>query len=164
MAGNTPRTDTGQHPIVNTNLVTRANRTKVTLAGLVVFMDIIMLMLAFWLGYAARQYVPLLAIPESQPTFTDYIPTMFLHVVLIILVFYISRLYHQPRAISRIDNARNVIGAVTTGAVLAFGLQELLFKNSALEIEYPRGIFFYAWILSALLAVSGRETPRLACP
>lgn len=164
MAGDKPLPDTGQNALITNEHKAarpRADYGKSAMGLLVVGLDVGMLLLAFVLGYWARTRIPLLAIPEGQPPFVEYVPTMILQVTLMIITIYFSRLYHQPRAVSRFDYARNMVGAVTIGAALAFGLQGLFFKNSALEIDYPRSLFFYSWVLSAFLAVSGREFHRI---
>jgi exopolysaccharide biosynthesis polyprenyl glycosylphosphotransferase len=124
--------------------------------------DVLMLVAAFVLGYVVRMVVPLFDIPPTQPDFSRYVPTLILHVVIIVTLFYLARMYHQPRAVSRIDQARNVIGQVTIGSIIVFGLQELLLKNSPWDIvDYPRSTFFYVLIFSVLLVVLGREVMRV---
>ena len=137
-------------------------------AGLTVFMslllvilDLAMLMLAFLLSYEARNVFVLFSIPQNPPTLDQYLPTMLLHVGIVVSIFYGSRLYHQPRAISRMDQARLILMAVTVGSVLAFGVQGLIFKNTPFEVDYPRAMFFYAWIFSVLLVGVGREVYRM---
>ena len=117
MAGNKPFPDAGQEALITSEhriVRSHSSRAKTALGLLVVLLDIGMLVLAFGLGYWARVRIPLLAIPEGQPPFLEYIPTMILQVTLMIVTIYFSRLYHQPRAVSRFDYARNMVGAVTT--------------------------------------------------
>jgi cellulose synthase/poly-beta-1,6-N-acetylglucosamine synthase-like glycosyltransferase len=106
----------------------RSNRTKSLLRILLVSMDVLMLVAAFVLGYATRVYVPVLSIPASPPPLSNYLGTMILHAGMVALVMYFSRMYHQRRVISRIDQGRRILGAVTIGSMLAYGLQELIFK------------------------------------
>lgn len=138
-----------------------ARRTKIFLNTLLFFMDVLMLSLAFVLGYAARIYLPLLPRPDAQPPLVNYLPTMFLHVTIIISLFYFSQLYHQRRVFSRFDQARNIVVGVTIGAILASATQELIFKNTILEVDYPRGMFFYAWAFSFVMVGMGREAHRI---
>ncbi len=140
---------------------TNAGRKRFMLGVLLVALDVLMLSAAFILGYVARLYLPFFAIPANPPQLTEYIPTMILQIGVILTGFYFSLLYHQRRIISRIDYARAILATVTIGAVLANGLQELLFKNSPLEVDYPRGMFFYSWFFSVLLIIMGRETHRI---
>ena len=141
--------------------VARSRRTKSLLGVLLIFVDVLTLVGAFIVAYAARLYAPLFLIPIDPPDLTDYVPTLTLHVVMILLVMYFSRLYHQHLRMSRIDHARKILAATTIGAVLTFGLQDLLFKGSAFEVEYPRGLFFYNWMFSVAFVVFGRETHRI---
>jgi exopolysaccharide biosynthesis polyprenyl glycosylphosphotransferase len=105
--------------------------------------------------------LPLFSIPQSQPPFAQYLTTIALHIILIVTIFYLSQMYHQRRAISRIDHARNIVGAITVGALLVSGIQELIFKNTGFDpVDYPRSLFFYVWGFSVLLVVVGREFNR----
>ncbi len=119
--------------------------------------DALMLASAFALGYVARLTLPLLNQPAQPLSFILYIPTMLLQVIVVILTLYLSRLYHLPRAISRIDHARKVVGVLTVGSLMVYGLQGILFNNSIFEADYPRALLFYIWIFSIILTVAGRE-------
>jgi exopolysaccharide biosynthesis polyprenyl glycosylphosphotransferase len=136
----------------------RANRIKAVLDSMLVFVDIVMLLLAFVSGYYMRAAFvdPSVAIPP----FERYLPTMFLHTIVIVMVLYFSQMYHQRRTFSRIDLFRKMFGSVTIGAVLVFGMQDLIFRGTALEVDYPRSMFFLAWVFSVFFVFSGRESQR----
>ena len=141
--------------------VRNTNSIRAALGILLVLVDMTMLVAAFVLGYLARINLPFIPIVPDPVSLRDYLPTMILQVAIVLMVFYFSRLYHQRRVSSRIDHARNIIGAVTIGAVLTNGMQELIFKNTALDVDYLRGLFFYSWFFSVLLVVTGRELHRI---
>jgi exopolysaccharide biosynthesis polyprenyl glycosylphosphotransferase len=124
-------------------------------------LDVLMLIGGFLLGYVAWISLPMFANPLNPPSFAAYVPTMILQVMLVVTVFYFSRLYHQRRVVSRIDYGRNIFGAVTIGITLTYGLQDFLFKSTPLEVDYPRPMFVYTWLFSVLLIVAGRETHRI---
>ncbi len=123
---------------------------------LLIATDVFALVLAFWLGYWGREHLPFFSKPPSQPSFILYLPTALLHVVLIVTIFYLSQMYHQRRAISRIDHARDIIGAITIGTLLAGGAQPLIFKGTPFAVDYPRVLFFYVWGFSVVLVLTGR--------
>lgn len=162
MAGNSPPNaqpdtrviaQTLERAALNTERALRTERVKQAMLTFLVCIDAVMLVIAFVLGFIAR-------LPSPVPFF-QFVPTILLHVGTIMVIFYFSRFYHQRRALSRIDNARNIIGAVTVGALLVYSLQELLFRNTLYDpVDYPRSMFFYVWIFSALLVVLGREIHR----
>lgn len=152
---------TQERPIAPVQSVNRAAHIKTLLGVLLVLIDIVMLMAAFALAYKARTALPIFGLPVNPPPFSSYVPTMLLHVFTIIIMFYFSRMYHQRRALSRIDHARQILGVVTIGSVLVSGMQELIFKNSVFEVDYPRGMFFYAWGFSAIFSGFGRELHRV---
>lgn len=125
-----------------------------------VLVDMAMLVIAFVVGYQAREILPLLARPSEQPSILDYLPTIVLHTATIILTFYFAQLYHLKRAFSRIDQFRNVVGVVTLGTLLVSGIQEFFFQNTALEAIYPRSLLLYVWFFSLLFTGAGREIHR----
>ena len=122
--------------------------------------DSVMLIVAFIVGYEARELLPFFPRPEEQPALARYWPTIVVHTVTIVVMFYFSQLYHLKRAFSRIEQLRQVIGVVTLGTLLASGTQEFLLQNSTLEAVYPRSLLFYVWFFSVVLTVVGRELHR----
>ncbi|MEZ4670474.1 MAG: undecaprenyl-phosphate glucose phosphotransferase [Anaerolineae bacterium] len=142
-----------------TPAASRTNYTRTVLTVMQPLVDGLMLMVAFALAYWGRETIPLfINLPDVQPSLLRYLPTIVLQVIVIIGILYLTRLYHLPRAISRIDHARKVVGVVTVGSLLVYGLQAILFPSGSLfYVEYPRGLLFYVWILSTALVVFGRE-------
>lgn len=148
----------GTHPAKRARA---SSRVKLLLNGLLVISDLIALVLAFMTGYVARMALPFLPVPLAQPPFIGYLPTLTLHVVTIMSIFYISRLYHQRRSVSRIDQGRNIMVAVTVGAFMTMGIQEFIFKNTFFDsVDYPRSMFFYVWMFSFTFTIVGRELLR----
>ena len=133
---------------------------KLILGILLVVMDIVALSLAFVAAYQSRLYIPLFPIPDQQPPLAAYVPTIFLHVVIVVALIYFNQLYHQRRTFSRFDQLRSIVAVVTTGAVMVYGVQELIFRNSALYQSYPRSLFFYVLIYSVLFVGISRELHR----
>jgi len=133
---------------------------KEALRMLLVTMDIGALVAGFALGYYARQLLPFLPQPSSQPPFERYLPILILQIVIVILFFYFSRLYHQRRVFGRFDQLRSMVGAITLSALLTNGLQELLFRGTIFDVSYPRSLLFYAWFFSVLMVALSREAYR----
>lgn len=129
--------------------------------SLLLVLDIGMLTLAFALGHKARQVLPFFRIPDRVPPLVDYVPTIIMHITTILLMMYISRLYHPRRTFSRIDMMRQVAAAITMGTVLVFGLQDLIFRDSPYEVDYPRSLFFYVWLFSVVMVFAARELHRI---
>lgn len=142
----------------------RQKRVRALFGATLVTLDIGLLASAFMLGYWARANLPFFQLPSNvkQPDFIYYVPTMTLHILIIIGIFYVSRLYHLPRAVSRIDQGRKIIGIVTIGSLLAWALPDFLFKTTEFDVDYPRVLFFYVWVFSTILAIIGREVYQRA--
>ncbi|MBI1258308.1 MAG: undecaprenyl-phosphate glucose phosphotransferase [Chloroflexi bacterium] len=130
------------------------------LSTLLVATDALALVGSFFAAYWSRAHLPFFAIPRIQPEFYKYWILMLLHSSIILVIFYLSQMYHQRRAISRIDHGRYIIGAITVGALLVNGVQELFFRNTELAVEYPRVLFFYVWGYSVVFVLVGRELNR----
>ncbi len=144
--GPTPR-------VVNT---ITSGRIKRGMAFVLVLIDALMLTGGFALGYATRFWV-LDGDPALFPTFDRYLLILGLNLLVILLMFYSERLYHQRRTFSRFDVARTIVGVVTLGTVMVSGLQDLFLKNTLFEVDYPRTMFLYVWMYSVALVVIGRE-------
>lgn len=160
MARNSAAFNAVDNPIAAAVRPTRSRRVRQMLAMLLLILDVAMLALAFVLGYLARGVLPFFSVPDVQPPLVMYLPTMILHIVTIVILFYASRLYHQRRVFSRFDQARSIMAVVTFGALLANGVQELAFRNTILEVNFPRSTFFYVWLFSLILVPLGREFHR----
>ena len=126
--------------------------------------DILALITAFVIAYWARRYFPLvpqeLAPPPIREGFKIWFPTSLVHVTTLISVFFFARLYHQRRALSRIDQISTIFAAVSVGVVMTGGFSTFLFKNSVFDIDYPRQLVLYVWIVTLLGMVVGREVHR----
>jgi exopolysaccharide biosynthesis polyprenyl glycosylphosphotransferase len=139
----------------------RSERVKLAIDLLRAVTDIVMLALAFYLGYLLRPILPLAATPQGFPEFVRYLPTMALHILVIFGVFYFGRLYHMPRRFSRIDQARSILTKVTVGAFIVNGIQSFAYRSTIFDpVDYPRSMFLYVWVLSILLLIIGRELHR----
>lgn len=162
MAGNTPSIHISDENIADDAPVTSGKRFRALLRLLQIVIDFLMLVGAFVLGYLSREILPFFPFPPNgQPPIYNYMPTLVLHVSIIILMFYFNQLYHQRRVFSRFDHIRSIISVVTLGAVLVYGTQELIFRNSFLYVDYPRSMFVYVWFFSVILCSAGRECHRV---
>lgn len=154
MAGNSP----GRAPLKNA----RSQRLKTLLNVALVLTDITMLLVAFIVGYFVREGVQFVSNPAVSAPLFAYWPTIALQVLTIGAMFYFSRMYHQPRAISRIDMARSVSVLVTIGSLMVMSLQEIFFKNTLFDpVDYPRSLFFYVLVFSIIMVVLGRILHRM---
>ena len=102
----------GDSPLEHLKLARAASRSKrvqMALGALLVLLDLLMLTSAFVLGYQARHVLPFFPLPETPTPFERYIGTLILHVLSVVVIFYISRLYHLPRITSRIDQLQKIL-------------------------------------------------------
>lgn len=111
--------------------------------------DALMAGLAFAVAYALR----LQSEYENIAPFSDYWGMLFIHAITIILVLFFYRLYHRQRAASHIDEFYAIFGAASVGTIMAIAFISLVFKN---ELDYPRLMMVYTWVLTILLVWWGR--------
>ena len=114
-----------------------------------VALDAVMASLAFALGYFLR----LQSDYEDIAPFSEYGGMMVLHTLTIIVVFFFYRLYHRQRATSHIDEFYTLFGAASVGTVVSIAFISLIFKN---EMDYPRLMMVYVWLLTLALVWIGR--------
>jgi Undecaprenyl-phosphate glucose phosphotransferase len=124
-------------------------RTSWLLTTLLVAMDALMAGLAFVVAYFLR----LQSEYENIAPFSDYWGMLLIHVATVVLVFFFYRLYHRQRATSHIDEFYSVFGAASVGTIAAIAFISLIYKS---ELDYPRLMMVYAWVLTILLVAWGR--------
>ena len=121
-----------------------------------VLSDILMAALAFVFAYLLRLSLALPDAAVNVAPLDAYLGLMAVFIGSMVIVFFFARLYHQGRAISRIDELYTVFGAVSISAMMSVALSVLLFKNSAFELDFPRAMVIYAWLLTIVLVTLGR--------
>ena len=114
--------------------------------------DASMFCLAFFLAYQLRLYTtyPPLANP---PPFRQYWGMLWIQVLTLLFTFLLSRLYHQKPGMSRFDKLYGIFVAISIGTVMAMSFTSFIYKN---ELDYPRLMVAYSWLLTILLAPVGR--------
>ncbi len=124
-------------------------RAARVLTALLVLTDAAMAASAFALGYALR----LQSEYADIAPFGSYLGMMLIHATIIVLVFAFYRLYHRQRATSHIDELYSIFGAASVGTIVAIALIWLIYKN---QLDYPRLMMVYTWLLTIILVWLGR--------
>ena len=114
-----------------------------------VTIDILMIGLAFLVGYQLR----LRSEHENLQPFSAYWGMLLVHILSNLMVFFFYRLYHRQRSLSYIDQFYAIFGAASVGTIIAIAFISFAFKN---QIDYPRLMMVYTWILTILFASLGR--------
>ena len=114
-----------------------------------VAMDFLMAGLAFWGGYQLR----LRSEYENIQPFSFYWGMLLVHVIAILIVFFFYRLYHRQRSLSLIDQFYAIFAAASVGTIVAIAFISFFFKN---QLDYPRLMMVYVWILTILFSSLGR--------
>ena len=138
----------------------KKDRMKALFAVMLAVSDMLMAMLAFVLAYYIRREVHWPNQPQNLAPLQSYLGMLAVQVVSILFVFFFYRLYHQRRAVSRVDEFYAVFGAVSIGMMMSVAVSALTFKNSALEPDFSRVMIIYAWMLTIALVMAGRIVHR----
>jgi exopolysaccharide biosynthesis polyprenyl glycosylphosphotransferase len=138
----------------------KKDRMKALFAVMLAVSDMLMAMLAFVLAYYIRREVHWPNQPQNLAPLQSYLGMLAVQVVSILFVFFLYRLYHQRRAVSRVDEFYAVFGAVSIGMMMSVAVSALTFKNSALEPDFSRVMIIYAWVLTIALVMAGRIVHR----
>jgi exopolysaccharide biosynthesis polyprenyl glycosylphosphotransferase len=120
-----------------------------------VLSDAAVVALAFYLAYWLRQWVALPP-PVGISPFQAYLPMMIVQVVTMVVVYFFSRLYDVKRSMSPLDVFYRLFAATSIGTITTIAFTTLLFKNSALELDFPRVMTVYAWLVTAVLVMVSR--------
>ena len=107
----------------------RRDKYKAVFAVMLVLSDVLTTMAAFVLAYYIRREIPWPNPPQNMAPLRSYASMLIIQVVSILIVFFFYRLYHQRRAVSRVDEFYAIFGAVSIGtmmsvAILALSVQE----------------------------------------
>jgi Undecaprenyl-phosphate glucose phosphotransferase len=124
-------------------------KDKIVLGVMLALTDAVMVSLAFYASYHLR----LLTEHVNIGSFRDYAGLAVIHVVSVLLVFFMAKMYHRQRAFSHVDELSAVFSAVSIGTVLGIAVISFMYKQ---EIDYPRLMMVYAWALTLVLVAVGR--------
>jgi exopolysaccharide biosynthesis polyprenyl glycosylphosphotransferase len=121
-----------------------------------VIVDALMVMLAFMLAYRLRIIIPLPEPLVTEIPFVRYVGLMVVQVSAVVTTLFFYRQYYLPRAVSRVDQLYAVFAGVSIGTVVAVAVSAFTLKNSIFEVDYPRAMIIYAWLISIILIMLGR--------
>ncbi|MBX3080227.1 MAG: undecaprenyl-phosphate glucose phosphotransferase [Anaerolineae bacterium] len=144
-------------PKATLNALLLPGRVQDFLRGLQFLIDAAAITGAFAAGYWARQRFPLFAVPLDPPPFESYLSLFLIHASTLLILFFLNRLYHQKRAVSRIDLLYNVAASVSVGVVMTSGISTILLKGTGILQDYPRQMILYVWLLTIVFVMIGRE-------
>lgn len=127
-------------------------RTNWFLDLVTVAMDAAMIITAFFAAYHLRRVTeyPRPLVPRP---FGYYSGMLLIHTITLLATFFFYRLYHFKSGISRIDKSYSIMAAVSFGMVASVALISFVYKN---ELDYPRAMIIYAWLLTIVCAMVGR--------
>ena len=123
--------------------------------------DLIMVALSFYLAYWLRQLIAIPPAVEISP-FADYLGMMAIQVITMLVLYFFSRLYDVKRSMPRLDEFYRIFAATSIGTVVTIASTTFFFKNTALELDFPRVMIIYAWLLTVILVTAGRSVLVLA--
>jgi exopolysaccharide biosynthesis polyprenyl glycosylphosphotransferase len=116
--------------------------------------DAVMIALAFLIAYGIRWESAQADKSINLSSLSTYFGLLIVQIIAISTVMFWARLYHQARAVSRVDEFYAVFGAVSIGMMMSVAVSTLLFKS--LEFDFPRVLIIYSWLLTIVLVMIGR--------
>jgi exopolysaccharide biosynthesis polyprenyl glycosylphosphotransferase len=127
-------------------------RTNWLLGLFTVAVDAAMIAASFVAAYLLRRVTeyPRPLVPRP---FSYYGGMLLIHIITLLATFFFYRLYHFKRGLSRIDKSYSIIAAISFGTIASVALTSFIYKN---ELDYPRAMVIYAWILCIPLVMIGR--------
>ncbi len=124
--------------------------------GTLILTDALMAEVAFYGAYWLRVLIPFPDIAVTLAPPASYAWMALAHGVAVLLALAFNRLYMLARSPSRVDEFYQIVGAGTFGTIAGVAFIYFLFKNTPLELDYPRGMIIYAWLLTIVLVTVGR--------
>jgi Undecaprenyl-phosphate glucose phosphotransferase len=121
-----------------------------------VISDVLMIALGFVVAYWLRTVVALPPAVNIAPL-NEYLGMLVVQVVSMLTVYFFARLYDLKRSTPRLDELYRIFAATSIGSIVTIALTTFLFKNSTLELDFPRVMIVYAWILTVVFVTIGRS-------
>lgn len=118
-----------------------------------VFLDALMVGMAFTLAYILRSTIPWPNELVDGAQFSRYWGLMPLQILTVGTTLFFFRQYYIPRAVSRVDQFYAVSAATTLGTMFSVSLAVFIFSN---DFDFPRAMMIYAWLLAIVLIMLGR--------
>ncbi len=131
-------------------------RADAVFALFLVVNDMVMVALAFALAYWLRLAIAIPPAVNVAP-FREYAGMMVIQVVNMLVLYFFSRLYDVKRSMPRLDEFYRIFAATSVGTIVTIAMTTFLFKNSALELDFPRVMVIYAWFLTVVLVTLSRS-------
>jgi exopolysaccharide biosynthesis polyprenyl glycosylphosphotransferase len=131
-------------------------RAKVIFAVSLLLTDVAMVVLAFFLAYELRLRISWRMPATNIGPFRNYAGMMIFHVLTMVTIFFFYRLYHRQRALSLIEEASSIFGAVSVGTIISIALTSFFFRDSVVELGYPWTMVMYSWLLTLFMVTVGR--------
>jgi len=122
------------------------------LSLLTALVDTVMIAAAFLAAYFLRR-VTEVPRPLNPRPLSDYGGMLLIHVFTLLVTFFFYRLYHFKSGLSRVDKSYTIMAAVSFGTISSVAVTSFLYRN---ELDYPRIMVIYAWILSIVFVMIGR--------
>lgn len=132
------------------------HRANLLFTVLLVLNDAAMVVVAFYLAHWLRRLVPVPPAINIAP-FASYATMVIIQVIVMITVYFFSRLYDLKRTMPRLDEFYRLLAVTSVGTLITVALTSILFKNSTLELDFPRVMIIYAWLLTVFLVALGRS-------
>jgi exopolysaccharide biosynthesis polyprenyl glycosylphosphotransferase len=127
-------------------------KTSWLLSLFTAIVDAAMIVAAFFAAYYLRK-VTQYPRPLNPHPFSYYGGMLLIHTATLLVTLFIYRLYHVKSGLSRIDKSYTLVAAISFGTVASVALTSFVYKN---ELDYPRAMVVYAWILSIVFVMIGR--------
>jgi exopolysaccharide biosynthesis polyprenyl glycosylphosphotransferase len=131
-------------------------RTDVLFAAMLLINDLVMVSSSFYLAYWLRQWITIPP-PVNIAPYGDYAGMMVIQVLVMVPLYFFSRLYDVKRSMPRLDEFYRVFAATSIGTIATIAFTTFLFKNSTLELDFPRAMIVYAWLLTVVAVMAGRS-------
>jgi exopolysaccharide biosynthesis polyprenyl glycosylphosphotransferase len=131
-------------------------KVDVLFAFLLAINDLVMFALSFYLAYWLRRVIAVPP-PVNIAPFHDYLGMMVIQVVTMLILFFFSRLYDVKRSMPRLDEFYRIFAATSIGTIVTIAVTTFVFKNSTLELDFPRAMVIYAWTLTVVLVTISRS-------
>jgi exopolysaccharide biosynthesis polyprenyl glycosylphosphotransferase len=93
---------------------------------------------------------------SPAPALAQFAPLALTQMATTAIVFFLLRLYHQPRSVSRVDLAARLLRAVTISVISSYAVSSFLQP----EFDFSRRIIVFDWVWTSAFVITFRMIAR----
>ncbi len=129
---------------------------QTVVTALLVIVDIVSVLLAMYLAFKLRVWLPIPEPARINQRFLLFLPLVGVQAACIGVSFFFARMYHRRRTRYSSDELTAIFSAASIGTLLSIAVTALAFRADDVLSNFPRVSLVYAWLLTVVFVMIAR--------